>query len=154
MVRRKIEEINYTCIECLLYTFHHLAHKVRVLISWTWIILLPDAYNQPAYTFPFESDRLQMPQTVSVGTRLSLDNHQIDWGRISRSNIRTLLRGASTCSSIPWCCNSSQRCYAWLMPIKIWSHFQLLDYWNENSCWTRKLDTGLQFWHSGLWKAT
>ncbi|XP_060200694.1 apoptosis inhibitor 5-like protein API5 isoform X1 [Lycium barbarum] len=27
MVRRKIEEINYTCIECLLYTFHHLAHK-------------------------------------------------------------------------------------------------------------------------------
>ncbi|KAM3343358.1 apoptosis inhibitor 5-like protein API5 [Capsicum galapagoense] len=27
MVRRKIEEVNYTCIECLLYTFHHLAHK-------------------------------------------------------------------------------------------------------------------------------
>ncbi|CAN4117693.1 unnamed protein product [Withania somnifera] len=27
MVRRKIEEINYTCIECLLYTFHHLAHR-------------------------------------------------------------------------------------------------------------------------------
>ncbi|KAG9159503.1 hypothetical protein Leryth_022753 [Lithospermum erythrorhizon] len=28
MVRRKIEEINFTCIECLLFTFHHLAHKV------------------------------------------------------------------------------------------------------------------------------
>ncbi|GER53455.1 apoptosis inhibitor [Striga asiatica] len=27
MVRRKIEEINFTCIECLLYAFHHLAHK-------------------------------------------------------------------------------------------------------------------------------
>ncbi|KAL2496449.1 Apoptosis inhibitory protein 5 (API5) [Forsythia ovata] len=27
MVRRKIEEINFTCVECLLYTFHHLAHK-------------------------------------------------------------------------------------------------------------------------------
>ncbi|KAM3287065.1 apoptosis inhibitor 5-like protein API5 [Capsicum chacoense] len=27
MVRRKIEEVNYTCIECLLYIFHHLAHK-------------------------------------------------------------------------------------------------------------------------------
>ncbi|GAA0184655.1 hypothetical protein LIER_31943 [Lithospermum erythrorhizon] len=28
MVRRKIEEINFTSIECLLFTFHHLAHKV------------------------------------------------------------------------------------------------------------------------------
>ncbi|KAL8510147.1 hypothetical protein ACS0TY_017101 [Phlomoides rotata] len=27
MVRRKIEEINFTYIECLLYAFHHLAHK-------------------------------------------------------------------------------------------------------------------------------
>ncbi|CAA0808690.1 Apoptosis inhibitory protein 5 (API5 [Striga hermonthica] len=27
MVRKKIEEINFTCIECLLYAFHHLAHK-------------------------------------------------------------------------------------------------------------------------------
>lgn len=27
MVRRKIEEMNFTYIECLLYTFHHLAHK-------------------------------------------------------------------------------------------------------------------------------
>ncbi|KAL3821231.1 hypothetical protein ACJIZ3_007136 [Penstemon smallii] len=27
MVRRKIEEINFTSIECLLYAFHHLAHK-------------------------------------------------------------------------------------------------------------------------------
>ncbi|XP_071905243.1 apoptosis inhibitor 5-like protein API5 isoform X3 [Coffea arabica] len=27
MVRRKIEEMNFTCIECLLYAFHHLAHK-------------------------------------------------------------------------------------------------------------------------------
>ncbi|KAL3503158.1 hypothetical protein ACH5RR_037607 [Cinchona calisaya] len=27
MVRRKIEEMNFTHIECLLYTFHHLAHK-------------------------------------------------------------------------------------------------------------------------------
>ncbi|KAH6795663.1 hypothetical protein C2S51_036649 [Perilla frutescens var. frutescens] len=27
MVRRKIEEINFTCIESLLYAFHHLAHK-------------------------------------------------------------------------------------------------------------------------------
>ncbi|PIN16026.1 Apoptosis inhibitor 5/fibroblast growth factor 2-interacting factor 2 [Handroanthus impetiginosus] len=27
MVRRKIEEINFTFIECLLYAFHHLAHK-------------------------------------------------------------------------------------------------------------------------------
>ncbi|KAL6538317.1 hypothetical protein OROGR_012305 [Orobanche gracilis] len=27
MVRRKIEEINFTCIEYLLYAFHHLAHK-------------------------------------------------------------------------------------------------------------------------------
>ncbi|XP_057795922.1 apoptosis inhibitor 5-like protein API5 [Salvia miltiorrhiza] len=27
MVRRKIEEINFTSIECLLYSFHHLAHK-------------------------------------------------------------------------------------------------------------------------------
>ncbi|KAL7249635.1 hypothetical protein ACSBR1_011761 [Camellia fascicularis] len=27
MVRRKVEEINFTFIECLLYIFHHLAHK-------------------------------------------------------------------------------------------------------------------------------
>ncbi|KAK4484693.1 hypothetical protein RD792_007285 [Penstemon davidsonii] len=27
MVRRKIEEISFTSIECLLYAFHHLAHK-------------------------------------------------------------------------------------------------------------------------------
>ncbi|KAL9160283.1 hypothetical protein ABFS82_08G189000 [Erythranthe guttata] len=27
MVRRKIEEINFTCIECLLYALHHLASK-------------------------------------------------------------------------------------------------------------------------------
>lgn len=27
MVRRKIEEINFVHVECLLYTFHHLAHK-------------------------------------------------------------------------------------------------------------------------------
>ncbi|KAI5662455.1 hypothetical protein M9H77_21778 [Catharanthus roseus] len=27
MVRRKIEDINFTYVECLLYTFHHLAHK-------------------------------------------------------------------------------------------------------------------------------
>lgn len=28
MIRRKIEEMNFTFVECLLYTFHHLAHKV------------------------------------------------------------------------------------------------------------------------------
>ncbi|KAA8526790.1 hypothetical protein F0562_008981 [Nyssa sinensis] len=27
MVRRKIEELNFTYVECLLYTFHHSAHK-------------------------------------------------------------------------------------------------------------------------------
>uniref|UniRef100_A0A5B7BF11 Putative apoptosis inhibitor 5 n=1 Tax=Davidia involucrata TaxID=16924 RepID=A0A5B7BF11_DAVIN len=27
MIRRKIEELNFTYVECLLYTFHHLAHK-------------------------------------------------------------------------------------------------------------------------------
>lgn len=103
MVRRKIEEVNYTCIECLLYTFHHLAHKVRD-IFWPWIIYLMRRINLLILP-PCESYRLQTPQTVSVDTRLSLDSHQIDWGRISRSNIRTLLRGAFTCFSIPWCYN-------------------------------------------------
>ncbi|KAL6953216.1 Apoptosis inhibitor 5, partial [Sarracenia purpurea var. burkii] len=27
MVRKKVDEMNFTCIECLLYIFHHLAHK-------------------------------------------------------------------------------------------------------------------------------
>ncbi|KAL1817904.1 hypothetical protein DCAR_0522403 [Daucus carota subsp. sativus] len=27
MVRKKLEEMNFTFVECLLYTFHHLAHK-------------------------------------------------------------------------------------------------------------------------------
>jgi hypothetical protein len=32
--RKTVEEFNYTFVECLLYTFHQLANKVRIIITF------------------------------------------------------------------------------------------------------------------------
>jgi len=37
MPGKKVEDINHNYVECLLYTFHHLAHKVR-FAHQLWII--------------------------------------------------------------------------------------------------------------------
>lgn len=68
MPRRKTgEEMNFTYVECLLYTFHHLAHKVAGFH-------LPCFENELLYIYTVQNllnlmCRFQMPQTVYVVTK-------------------------------------------------------------------------------------
>lgn len=38
--RKTGEEMNFTYVECLLYTFHHLAHKVSILVAVIFVPVL------------------------------------------------------------------------------------------------------------------
>ena len=93
MVRRKIEEMNFTYIECLLYIFHHLAHKVSILLFGYRLFLFMPLLSD--LCFSNYSFKLLMPQIAFAATRLSLANLQIGLGKISRTTIKTSRRGAA-----------------------------------------------------------
>lgn len=96
MVRRKLEEMNFTYIECLLYIFHHLAHKVSSLLLYnSFLFFFPFMQFMFDIYFCIDYCRLPMLQIVYVATRLSLANLLIGLGKISQRTIKTSLRGAS-----------------------------------------------------------
>lgn len=104
MVRRKIEEINFTFIECLLYAFHHLAHKVIIMLWPYWVYILT---TKTFATDMLKFCRLPMPQIVFVATRLLLDNHQTGLGKTFQNNIKILRRGTWRTEKCAQNCNCS-----------------------------------------------
>lgn len=79
--------MNFTYVECLLYTFHHLAQKV----NRSFLILHFFCFTSQNYTFipiPQLFDRHLMRLIVYVVTTLWLGNLQIGLGRTSLISIK------------------------------------------------------------------
>lgn len=91
MPGKKVEDINHNYVECLLYTFHHLAHKVRFGHWYESYHFFMDALSK---CWSSLHSRLQTQRTVSAVTRLLLGNHQIGLERIFQSITKISQRGS------------------------------------------------------------
>lgn len=70
MPRRKTgEEMNFTYVECLLYSFHHLAHKVADFLLICFVNLLAFDRCCAKLTYSTLLDRFPMLQIVYVVTK-------------------------------------------------------------------------------------